>query len=145
MGEKVRIHASCSLFIALKSAGQGVGEKERIHAYSCSLFIARKSAGQGVGEKVRIHASLCSLSARDCNLYMALKSAGKGIGEKVRIHAYSCSLFIALKSAGHGENLCFHPPQSSAFLIRDRKKSGFGIQDKHPVSYFRELSDSLLG
>jgi hypothetical protein len=34
----------------------------RIHASSCSLFIALKSAGQGVGEKVRIHASSCPSS-----------------------------------------------------------------------------------
>jgi hypothetical protein len=60
-----------SLYMALKSAGQGVGEKVRIHAYSCSLFIALKLAGQGMGEKLRIHASSCSL-------YMALKSAGQG-------------------------------------------------------------------
>ncbi len=35
-----------SLYMALKSAGQGVGEKVRIHASSCLLFIALKSAGK---------------------------------------------------------------------------------------------------
>ncbi len=55
---------SCSLFIAIKSAGQGVGEKVRIHADPCSLFIALKLASQGIGEKVRIHASSFSLLVR---------------------------------------------------------------------------------
>jgi hypothetical protein len=59
-----------------------------------SLYMALKSAGQGVGEKVRIHSSSCSLSVRDYNLYMALKSAGQGVGKKVRIHASSCSFSV---------------------------------------------------
>ncbi len=59
-----------------------------------SLYMALKSAGQGIGEKVRIHVSSCSLSVRDYNLYMSLKTAGQGIGEKVRIHVSSCSLYV---------------------------------------------------
>ncbi len=66
-----------SLYMALKSAGQGIGEKVRIHAFG---FPLSKIFTVGHWWNGEIHASSCSLLVRYYNLYIALNLVNHGVG-----------------------------------------------------------------